>query len=101
MTNAANGTDFVQPPATVYSGDWPQAGIFYTWSHDGVVCHYFLATGERMKNGKFVVYQHDVHHGRNKRVTRTGMDLDWFRSLKRADIVPARVHALLTAALPK
>ena len=96
---ASTENDFVQPATTVYMGNAPQAGVFYVSRN--VPTNYFVATGERMKNGKYVMHMHDVHCGPRKKVVRVGVDSHWFAQLKRAEIVPGRVHALLTAALVK
>jgi hypothetical protein len=95
-----NGTDFVQPPATMYLGDVPQRGIFYVWhSMVGAPSQYCIATGERMKNGKHIVYIHDVFCGPRKKVVKVGMCSTHFAQWKRAEIVPARAYRLLSEAL--
>lgn len=94
-----NEIDFVQPAETVHLGSSPRSGVIYVSRN--VPTNYFVATGERMKNGKYVMHMHDVHCGPRKKVVRVGIDAHWFAQLKRAEIVPGRVHALLTAAVSK
>lgn len=99
MTTTQN--DFVQPAETVHLGSSPRKGVFYVWHSGGVASQYCVATGEQMKNGKHIVYMHDVFCGPRKKVVRVGMDSQWFAQWKRAEVVPGRVHALLSAELSK
>lgn len=97
----ANEIDFVQPAETVYLGSSPRSGVIYVWSNQGTPSQYCIATGEQMKNGKHIVHIHDVFCGPRKKVVKVGMDSQWFGQWKRAEVVPGRVHALLTAAVSK
>ena len=96
---STNETDFVQPPAAMYLADAPQRGVFYVWHSGGVPSQYCVATGERMKNGKYVVYIHDLFCGPRKKVVKVGMDSTYFAQWKRAETVPARTYRLLSEAL--
>jgi hypothetical protein len=97
---STNETDFVQPPVAVYLGEAPQRGVFYVWhSMVGAPSQYCIATGERMKNGKHIVYIHDLFCGPRKKVVKVGMDLAYFAQWRRAEIVPARAYRLLSEAL--
>ena len=91
----SNQNDFVQPAATVYLGSAPQSGVFYECKTTSQYC---LATGDKQKNGKHIVYMHDLFCGPRKKVVKVGMDDYWFSGWKRCETVPARVYALLTEA---